>query len=123
MPIPFGDNLDIGLHISGNGGSKPGWCLVSTYGHNARVKSWMDQSLFMVQLKAKPVVWRTAQTFQRQDASTDYFGEAFAAINRRASRIWWGANWNAAGAENRRYETYVACLPTDWEARVLALAP
>jgi len=125
LPIPFSDNLDIGLHFSGNCDSKPGWVLVSTYGQQRTARSWMDQSLFLVQLQANPVVWRLAQTFQRQDPALekDYFGEAFAAINRRGTRVWWGSNWNATGAANRRYDVYMAELPADWDARVLAPVP
>lgn len=122
LPIPFDDNVDIGLHISGNCDRRPGWVLVSTYGQQRTARSWMDQCLFMVQLQARPLVWRLAQTFTIQDPALekDYFGEAFAAINRAGTRVWWGANWNATGAANHRYETYIAELPADWEARVLA---
>lgn len=122
LPIPFADNTDIGLHFSGNCVSRPGWVLVSTYGGQLSARSWMDQCLFMLQLRADPIVWRVAQTFclQDPDLDPDYFGEAFAAINGAATRVWWGANWNARGANNTRYETYYAKLPPDWEPRVLA---
>ncbi len=122
LPIPFDDNLDIGLHVSGNSDRRPGWVLVSTYGQQRTAKSWMDQCLFMVQLQARPLVWRVAQTFCIQDPALekDYFGEAFAALNRAGTRIWWGSNWSVTGAGNHQYETYVADLPADWEARVAA---
>jgi len=32
LEIPFGINVDIGLHFSGNSADRPGWVLVSTYG-------------------------------------------------------------------------------------------
>jgi hypothetical protein len=125
VKIPFEDNLDIGLHFSGNCDSKPGWVLVSTYGEQLTAKSWMDRSLFMVQLQANPTVWRVAQTFTVRDPKLekDYFGEAFAAINRRGTRVWWGSNWNATGAENHRYEVYVAELPANWDASIPAQMP
>lgn len=125
LPIPFSDNLDIGLHFSGNCDAHPGWVLVSTYGQQATARSWMDQCLFMVRLEPNPVVWRICQTFCIQDPALekDYFGEAFAAINRQGTRVWWGSNWNRTGADNHRYEAYVAELPMDWETAVLAAAP
>jgi len=121
LAIPFADNPDIGLHFS-CASDKPGWVLVSTYGRNATALSWMDRSLFMVELKARPIVWRIAQTQQLRAADDDYFGEAFAAINRSATRIWWGSNWNATGSAGRNLETYAAELPADWESQVRAAA-
>lgn len=121
IPIPFSDNTDIGLHISGNCHDRPGWVLVSTYGGQLQARSWMDQCLFMLQLREHPLVWRLAQTFCLQDPAreADYFGEAFAAINHQGTRVWWGANWNARGAANVAYETYRADLPAAWEERAV----
>jgi hypothetical protein len=122
VPIPFSDNTDIGLHISGNCHGRPGWVLVSTYGQQLTARSWMDQCLFMLQLQPNPVVWRLAQTFCLQDPTQepDYFGEAFAAINTSGTRVWWGANWNARGSANHLYDTYCLPLQADWEERVAA---
>lgn len=122
VPIPFADNTDIGLHFSGNCTMRPGWVLVSTYGGQVTARSWMDQCLFVLQLRSHPLIWRLAQTFCLQDpgGEADYFAEAFAAVNSRGTRVWWGANWNARGAASRRYETYCALLPADWEAQVQA---
>jgi len=124
LPIPFSDNTDIGLHFSGNCDGTPGWVLVSTYGQQATAQSWMDQSLFLLQLQPNPLVWRLAQTFTIQDPALekDYFGEAFAAINRAGSRVWWGSNWNAAGPANHLYETCTAKLPAGWPDAVTAAA-
>jgi len=121
IAIPFAQNPDIGLHFA-CAIDKPGWVMVSTYGQNATALSWMDRLLFMVELKARPLVWRIAQTQELRAADDDYFGEAFAAINRRATRIWWGANWNAKGSGAHTLETYVADLPTDWDSQVRSQA-
>jgi len=117
IAIPFAQNPDIGLHFA-CAADKPGWVMVSTYGLNTTALSWMDRSLFVVELKAQPIVWRIAQTQELRAADDDYFGEAFAAINRRGTRIWWGANWNATGSSARTLETYVADLPADWDSQV-----
>ncbi len=117
LPIPFGDNPDLGLHVSGNAAATPGWVLVSTHNHTPEARSWMDQALFLLQLAPDPVVWRIAQTYQLQDAAApDYFGEAFATINRAGTRLWWGANWRGRGAAAERYETYMVALPSGWRA-------
>jgi len=121
VPIPFDQNLDIGLHFSGNSDAKRGWVLVSTYGQSAVAKSWMDRSLFMVQLRDRPLVWRVAQTFTLQGADADYFAEAFATINRAGTHIYWGSNWNATGAGSHAYDTFVPNLPTDWDTQITAL--
>ncbi len=121
LPIPFDDNTDLGLHI-GACRARPGWVLVSTYGENSAALSWMDRSLFLVELRANPAVWRVCQTFQLREAGVekDYFGEAFAALNGAGTRIWWGSNWNATGGAARQYEAFVAELPADWETAVRA---
>lgn len=120
VPIPFDDNTDIGVHF-GACRDRPGWVLVSTYGENTTALSWMDRSLFLLQLEASPAVWRICQTFQLREAGADkdYFGEAFAAINGAGTRVWWGANWDATGAGARSYEAFVAVLPPNWDTAVL----
>lgn len=120
IPIPFSDNPDIGLHISGHCSAKPGWVLVSTYGENAAALSWMDRCLFMLQLAENPLIWRIAQTFCIREAGLekDYFGEAFASVNTAGTRVWWGSNWNDAGAGVHEYDTYVAELPSNWDTAV-----
>jgi hypothetical protein len=120
VPIPFGDNTDLGLHISA-ARDVPGWVLVSTCGAGATALSWMDRCLFMLELQSTPAVWRICQTWQLQepDPNRDYFGEAFAAVNGAGTRVWWGGNWNGTGANARRYEAFVAELPPNWDAAVL----
>jgi hypothetical protein len=124
VPIPFGANADIGLHISGNCDTKPGWVLMSTYGSNTAALTWMDRSLFMLELRSGPAVWRVAQTqtLQASADEKDYFAEAFAAVNRAGSRVWWGSNWNAVSAEGVGCDAYYAELPASWEATVPGLA-
>lgn len=122
--IPFQVNVDIGLHISGNAAVTPGWALVSTFGSKrppaGSRRSWMDTQLFMLELKRSPRIWRIAhtQSYTSLDYSGEqnYFAEAFAAINTRGTRIYFGSNWGrfppAVPADYT--ETYAVILPDNW---------
>jgi len=120
LTIPFNVNPDIGLHISGNCYMTPGWVLISTYGSKnppqGKSHSWMDNQLFMLQLRQNPQVWRIAHTqaYTSLHASEEkiYFAEAFAAINRKGSRIYFGSNWGRFEPEYS--EAYQVTLPENW---------
>lgn len=120
LPIPFNVNPDIGLHISGNCDLTPGWVLISTYGSKnpppGKNHSWMDNQLFMLQLKQNAQVWRIAHTqaYISLHSSEDknYFAEAFAAVNRKGSRIYFGSNWGRFDPEYS--EAYQVSLPDHW---------
>jgi len=124
LHIPFVTNTDIGLHFSGNAARAKGWVLVSTYGSKkppaARRRSWMDRQLFMLELRPRPRVWRIAYTNCAQSPAlsgeANYFAEAFAAINTRGTRIYWGSNWGRR--DLRRLDTYAALLPARWWKRL-----
>ncbi|MEW6745163.1 MAG: hypothetical protein AB1486_20615 [Planctomycetota bacterium] len=121
LDIPFDVNTDIGLHISGNCSGTPGWVLVSTYGamnpppgeHHA----WLDEQLFMLELKEGPRVWRVAHTHaytheNAEEGEKNYFAEAFAAINTPGTRIYFGSNWESFVADYS--EAYQILLPAGW---------
>jgi hypothetical protein len=120
LPIPFNVNPDIGMHVSGNCDMTPGWVLVSTYGSKnppqGKIPSWMDNQLFMLQLRQNPQVWRLAHTHAyislRSSEEKNYFAEAFAAINRKGSRIYFGSNWGRFEPEYS--EAYQVSLPDHW---------
>ncbi len=120
LPIPFNVNPDIGLHVSGNCDLTPGWVLISTYGSKnppqGKSHSWMDNQLFMLQLKQNPVMWRIAHTQAyislHSSEEKNYFAEAFAAINRKGSRIYFGSNWGRFDPEYS--EAYQVTLPENW---------
>lgn len=122
LPIPFDVNGDIGLHFSGNCSGTPGWVLVSTYGSSnpppGQPHSWMDCQLFMLELKANPRVWRIAhtQSYTSRDYSGEknYFAEAFAAINAKGTRIYWGSNWRNFTTDYT--DTYQVIMPDNWVA-------
>ncbi len=120
LPIPFNINPDIGLHVSGNCDMTPGWVLISTYGSKnpppGKNHSWMDNQLFMLQLKQNPVIWRIAHTQAyislHSSEEKNYFAEAFASINRKGSRIYFGSNWGRFEPEYS--EAYQVTLPEKW---------
>jgi hypothetical protein len=120
LQIPFGVNMDIGLHISGNCVDKPGWILVSTYGAKqpppGQIHSWLDTQLFMLQLQENPAVWRIAHTqaYQSDEYMGDknYFAEAYATINKEGSRVYFGSNWGDFTPEYT--DTYLVGLQSEW---------
>jgi len=94
-----------GVHFSGNNYDKPGWGLVSTYHPNGL---WMDEQLFMVELKTNGRVWRLAHS---HSVGSDYWAQPHATINRRGTKVFWGSNWdNPSGT----VDTYQLSLPEKW---------
>jgi hypothetical protein len=72
----------------------------------------------MVELKPDPRVWRIGHTYSytslEENGEKNYYAEAFASINTKGTRIYFGSNW---GDLTRDYtETYQVALPSDWVA-------
>jgi hypothetical protein len=118
VEIPFSLNTDIGLHMSGNCAAVPGWALISTSGaRNAQhgmMHSWMDNLLFMCELKANPRVVKLTQTrcYTGMNPQPNYFAEAYATINRAGTRVYFGSNW---GDYTQDYtDAYEVDLPAGW---------
>ncbi len=124
LEIPFGTNLDIGLHFSGNCVDTPGWVLVSTYGARgaAPTHSWMDTQLFMLELADSPRIWRLAHTrcytAEGADDDPEYFAEAFAAINADGTHVYFGSNWGELASEYT--DAYLLLLPEGWTQKLQA---
>ena len=124
LHIPFEINPDIGLHFSGNANATPGWVVVSTYGSEnpppGEQHSWMDCQLFMLELKTSPRVWRIAHTqsytSEFYTGEKNFFAEAFASINSRGTKIYWGSNWRNYTQDHT--ETYQVILPENWAATI-----
>jgi hypothetical protein len=120
LEIPFTVNPDIGLHISGNCYATPGWVLVSTYGAaippGGAAHSWMDNLLFMLELKADPRVFKVARTrcYTGDHQRGNYFAECFASINRAGTKIVFGSNWGIFSPQDYT-DAYEARLPSDWQ--------
>jgi hypothetical protein len=76
----------------------------------------MDCQLFMLELKTNPRVWRIAHT---QSYTTrfytgvkNFFAEAFATINDKGTKVYWGSNWRNYTQDYS--DTYQITLPEDW---------
>lgn len=124
LEIPFSQNTDIGLHVSGNCYAKPGWVLVSTYGakntRSGESATWMDHLLFMLELKENPRIIKLAGTHAYTALYPDaveknYFAEAFAAVNTAGTRIIFGSNWGVLFPRDYS-DAYEVRLPDGWNA-------
>ncbi len=105
-----------GYHISGVNYDTPGWVLVSTYGTVEKSGgTWPHNLLFMLELKANPRIWLIAHTHcpQAEGVAKDYWAEAFATINKKGTKIFWGSNWDNPGSDTQ-IEAYQATLPENW---------
>lgn len=116
--IPFDTNPDIGMHISGNCYTVPGWVLVSTYGARnppSGKHSWMDNLLYMLELKANPRIVKMAPThcFTGNSPRSNYFAEAFASVNRAGTKIVFGSNWGVLDPEDYT-DAYEVRTPSGW---------
>ena len=117
VQIPFDVNPDIGLHVSGNCAATPGWALISTYNsYNpppGSAHSWMDSLLFLVELKTSPTIRKLARTnaYTSKNFTGDknYFAEAFAAINRAGTRVYFGSNWGSYRTDYS--DAYLVTIP------------
>jgi hypothetical protein len=104
----------IGLHFSGRSFRLPGWAVVSTYDETRTSEAWMDDSVFLVELKAGGGVVRLAHTRSLVDPSLeqDYWAEPHATANRDLSKVLFTSNWGRSGTEE--VETFVVTLPAGW---------
>lgn len=109
-------HTSIGLHFSGRGLDRPGWVVVSTYcGGHPTSYTWMDNQVFLVELKAGGRVVRLAHTHSIVDETQehDYWAEPHASANRDLTRILFTSNWGRSGTE--AVDMYLIDLPADWE--------
>ena len=114
FPIDFSFS-GIGLHFSGRASETPGWGLVSTYnGGHPTDSTWMDDSIFALELKENGRVVRLAHTHSRynEDMEKDYWAEPHASTNQDFTRILFTSNWERSGTEE--VELYMIVLPDDW---------
>lgn len=120
LAIPFEVNTDTGLHFSGNCCGKPGWVLMSTYGavnpEPGQSHSWMDNLLFMVELKADPRVVKLCGTkcYTGLNPRSNYFTEAFASINLVGNKAVFGSNRGVLNPEDST-EAFEVRLAAGWD--------
>lgn len=112
-PIDF-SHTSIGLHISGRASLKPGWALISTHDGNPASYTWMDDSVFAIELKPNGRVVRFAHTQSLVDENMehDYWAEPQATVNRDFTRVLFTSNWGRSGTGE--VEMYLIQLPADW---------
>ena len=117
-PIDFAHTA-IGLHFSGRALNRRGWAVVSTYnGGHPTSQTWMDDQVFLVELKAGGRVARLAHTHSlySEAIEQDYWAEPHASPNLDLTRIVFTSNWGRSGTEE--VEMYVIDLPPDWPQRL-----
>ncbi|MDZ4063893.1 MAG: hypothetical protein U1E22_04415, partial [Coriobacteriia bacterium] len=116
-PIDF-SHTPIGLHISGRALERPGWAVVSTHDGDVASHTWMDDQVFLVELKAGGRVVRLAHTHSLVDETQehDYWAEPHASANHDLTRILFTTNWDRSGTEE--VEMFMIELPSDWPAQL-----
>ena len=104
----------IGFHFSGLAYERPGWVVVSTHDNDAGARTWMDDQVFVVELKAGGRVARLAHTHSLvdDDLEPDYWAEPHASTNPDLTRIVFGTNWGRSGSGE--VEMFMIALPSDW---------
>jgi hypothetical protein len=114
LEIDF-SHTPIGQHYSGLAYEAAGWGLVSTYsGGYPDAYTWMDDSVFAVELKAGGRVVRLAHTHSLvdEDMEHDYWAEPQASVNTDLTKILFTSNWGRSGSEE--VEMVLIELPPGW---------
>ena len=114
IPIDFSHSA-IGLHFSGRASQLPGWALVSTHsGGYPTDYTWMDDTVFAIELKAGGRVVRLAHTHSLVDENQehDYWAEPQASVNPDFTRVVFTTNWGRSGTDE--VEMFMIALPADW---------
>jgi len=102
-----------GIHFTGTCYATPGWVLVTMDGTGTKPACWQHQMIYLLELKANPRIIRLAysRAAPAPKVHGDHGGAAYALINRRGTRVYWGSNWNDPGST---IETYMLELPPNW---------
>jgi len=116
-PIDF-SQVSVGLHFSGRAFQRPGWAVVSTYDGDPVARTWMDDQVFVVELKPNGRVVRLAHTHSLVDEiqEHDYWAEPHASANHDLTRILFTSNWGRSGSEE--VEMFLIDLPQGWLGRL-----
>ena len=120
-PIDF-SHTSLGLHFSGRALNRPGWALISTHDGDAASHAWMDDQVFVVELKPGGRVLRLAHTHSLVDEAQehDYWAEPHATANRDMTRVLFTTNWGRSGTE--QVEMFMIELPPSWWLGLAAAA-
>jgi hypothetical protein len=116
--------VGVGFHFSGLSYDRPGWAVVSTHTDDPMSRTWMDNQVFLVELKSAGRVVRLAHTHslvdENQPSEYYYWAEPHATTNSDLTRLLFTSNWG-------RYNTaavdmHMIALPPDWPQRLQAVA-
>ncbi|KAF0106786.1 MAG: putative lipoprotein [Anaerolineaceae bacterium] len=116
-PLDF-SHTGFGFHISGRAFDLPGWVVVSTHDGDPISYTWMDDSVFAVELKPGGRVVRLAHTQSLVDENQehDYWAEPQASVNLDFTRILFTTNWGRSGTGE--VEMYMIELPQGWSNQI-----
>jgi len=110
----------IGLHFSGLAFERPGWAVVSTHDDDVATHTWMDDQVFLVELKPGGRVVRLAHTHSVVDESQPveyyYWAEPHASANPDLTRVLFTTNWGRF--DTGEVEMFMIALPPDWSERL-----
>ncbi len=108
----------IGLHISGRCLQRPGWVVVSTHDGDVAAHTWMDDQVFLVELRSGGRVVRLAHTHSLVDEAQehDYWAEPHASVNHDLTRVLFTSNWGRSGTGE--VEVFLIELPDNWWNRL-----
>lgn len=116
-PIDF-NHTAIGLHISGRALRTPGWAVISTHDGDPASYTWMDDQVFLIELKAGGRVVRLVHTHSLVDENQehDYWAEPHASASWDLTHIVFTTNWERSGTEE--VEVFLIDLPSDWAVQL-----
>lgn len=121
-PIDF-TYTNLGLHLSGRAFDRPGWAVISTHDGDAASHTWMDDSVFLIELAANGRVVRLTHTHSlvNENQEHDYWAEPQASANRDLTRVLFTTNWGRSGTEE--VEVHQVSVPPAALAQVYYVAP
>ncbi len=112
----------IGLHFSGLAFDRPGWAVISTHDDDVASHTWMDDQVFVMELKPGGRVVRLAHTHSLVDESQAvehyYWAEPHASTNPDLTRVLFTTNWGRF--DTGEVEMFMIALPADWTARLMS---
>jgi hypothetical protein len=110
-PIDFTRCAACGVHFSGRAFRRPGWAVVSYFDGDPVSNTWMDDSVFAVELRSGGRVVRLAHHHSATDPDQDhdYRAEPHAGANPDLTRILFTTNWGRSGTDD--VEMYMILLP------------
>jgi len=110
----------IGLHFSGLAFDRPGWAVISTHDDATAIHTWMDDQVFLVELKPDGRVVRLAHTHSIVDESQPeeyyYWAEPHASTNADLTRVLFTTKWGRF--DTGEVEMFMIALPPDWLERL-----